>query len=122
MIFIPNVTFRANNEVSFTLRASNTTSALITVDNISTGEFFVQRVDGPALCLGDAEWLVQTLPNAPLPNFGDVTFTLAGATLTNGTVVGPLSDNAIVYNIVRGGTVFTETDRGGSSVTVRYTQ
>lgn len=80
------------------------------------------HVEGPALLRGDAEWIVQAANDVPLASFGDFAFTLAGATLANGTVVGPLSHDVIVLNIEQNGRVLTETDLGGSSVTVRDTR
>ena len=121
---IPELAIQPYDEVGLTVRATNGTDGTITVTNYSTGQCVSKTFSGSALCLQDAEWIIENASDPGYPPAAFETFSLtdARATLTNGSVVGPTSAGAKVLELESGGEVYTETSPGENSVTVRYTQ
>ena len=112
-------TIRAGDNISATVIADSLTSGTATLINYSTGQEVTKILTSqPALCLENAEWIVEDYSMGglvPFANFGTVTFTdvLAG-TSTGG--IGPAG--ATIFDIVKNGRVV---GASSSSVTVSYT-
>jgi hypothetical protein len=75
----------------------------------------------PALCQEDVEWIVEDYSSnglVPFANFGTVSFTNAGASLSNGQGIG--SGNADTIDLVANGQAVTQTTVSNAAITVKY--
>ncbi|KIP06552.1 hypothetical protein PHLGIDRAFT_452244 [Phlebiopsis gigantea 11061_1 CR5-6] len=120
----PDVNVKANDELRILVQATSATSAVLTLTKNSGEQTQTQRVSvpGAALNLQEPDWFVRAEGSLPLARIGDVAYDGAHATEKSGATVGPLDDRATVVNIRRGDVTVTETDLGGESVTIRFTQ
>ena len=124
---LDDISVKAGDEIQFSLVTSNATAGFVTIRNTESGEFASIPVSGPALCGQGAEWMVELAPTSngtyiPLANFGVLNFKGAVAGLKNGGAADPTSSDAVLYDLVRNGTRYTETAVGRFNARIRYAQ
>ena len=114
-------TISAGDVIKLTVTASSEKSGTAKIENLTNGQTVSEDLtSNAALCLQDAEWIVEDLTEvsglAPLANFGTVTFTNAEASGT-GTYT---PSGAAISDIEQNGQVLTSTSIDGSSVTIEH--
>ncbi|GJE96333.1 peptidase G1 domain-containing protein [Phanerochaete sordida] len=107
------------------VQANSLTTGLVTIENLSTGQFVQENVQGPVpLCLQDAEWIVEDFEEngglVPFANFGTVTFSGAAAITNAGGTAIP-GGEANVLDIEQNGAVLTSVLVDGVTVVVSHT-
>lgn len=88
----------SGDSVNMTVEALSTTEAVFWLDNLSTGESASYSLTNQALCLENAEWIVEdpytesskgSIEFEVWPDFGTMVFENAVATTNTGASVGP---------------------------------
>ncbi|KAG6372605.1 peptidase A4 family-domain-containing protein [Boletus reticuloceps] len=124
--FPDNFTIAAGDSINVTVSASNATSGLVEIQNLSNQQSATQRVQSShALCGQSAEWIVEdyllndTSTNpVPLANFGKVVFTHAQAGGPGNQTFGP--QGSTIVGIEQNGQYLTNVSVDASSVVVKY--
>lgn len=114
--------------ITATIEATSNTTAVATIENISTGKTGSVAYSSAShpLCQVDADWIVENYSigssHNQLADFGSVTFSNAIATLENGTTisVGNAANSYSFYNKNSNGTSETSYTTSGSSITIDY--
>ena len=124
----PGLDVRAGDTLRARVSAHNATAGTVALANLATGASVSVPLSSPsedaALCLQDAEWVVEAFEGggaAALADFGAVVFGGATATTGDGEEVGPAEGD--VYEIGRGGDgdgTVTAVGLGSSNVTISY--
>ncbi|KAF8120544.1 peptidase A4 family-domain-containing protein [Boletus edulis] len=126
-VFPDNFTIAAGDVINVTVSASNATSGLVTVQNLSNPQSATQPVQSSyALCGQSAEWIVEdyqfdsssTSPVPPLVNFGTLVFRHAQAGGPGNQTFG--LQGATIVGIEQNGQYLTNASVDASSVTVKY--
>ncbi|KAF8342483.1 peptidase A4 family-domain-containing protein [Amanita rubescens] len=118
-----NLSINPGDSVQLTVNAYTTTTGLVTIDNLTTGQSASRHVSSSnALCEQDVEWIVEDYEQGgslvPMCDFGNIQFTDAYATTANGTRIYPPS--GIIVEIEQNGKVYTSVSAGSESVYVSY--
>jgi len=118
-----SISINPGDSVQLTVNAYTTTTGLVTIDNLTTGQHVSQPVSSSyALCEQDAEWIVEDYEEGgslvPICDFGKIQFTDAYATTANGTRVYP--PTGTIVEIEQSGKVYTSVSAGSESVYISY--
>lgn len=114
------------DQIKMSVDASNTTSGVAVLENLTTGNKVQHQFDSPpsTLCETDAEWIVEDFKSdgSPIPfaNFDSVTFTDASASGDSGTVT-PNGATVIDLRDKNSGEVLSTCSTSGDDVTCNYT-
>ncbi|KAF8435736.1 peptidase A4 family-domain-containing protein [Boletus edulis BED1] len=125
--FQGNFTVAAGDNIKVTVSASNATSGLATIQNLSNQQSTTQYLQSShELCGQNAEWIVEAYALngttgfniVPLANFRTVVFTDAQAGGQGNQTFGPLG--ATIMGIQQNGQYLTNVSVTASSVVVKY--
>jgi hypothetical protein len=121
--YIDDFDVQTGDLITVTMVATSTTSGTATLSNNRSGQTYtITLTDQPALCLQNAEWIVEDFDlggeEVPFANFGGVVFTGASATTVSGHTFGPA--NATIYEVVDRTGVVASAAVSTGTVTVFY--
>ena len=119
-----NITFKAGDVVNIYVNTTSPATGVAVIENLTQNTTVTQDMSGPALCLQDAEWIVEDFQagDTPVPfaDFDVVAFDNATAITAYGTAVGPDGDDAVTVEIYLDGKVVTQVNSTATSVIVTY--
>ncbi|KAF8452471.1 peptidase G1 [Boletus edulis BED1] len=120
-----SLTFSAGDVIGVAVGAPvNTTYGLVIIENSTKQQATSENISSThasGLCGQTAEWIVETFPDNPIPNFSPIAFTDVRAYTLDGQTYGP--QNATIINLVNvsdTSEVLTSVLVTGDSVTIKH--
>lgn len=109
--------------IKLTVTATSTTSGSAVIENLTSGQQVSKDITSrSALCLENAEWIVEDYEEngelVPLTDFGTVAFTNAFATTTSGSQISP--NGATIIDMEQNGKILTSVSESSSGVSITY--